>query len=54
MAHNMNVWNSIDLTNARKRVLLAKEPDLMAALNCYQPGAKNEFHTEGRQEKKAL
>ncbi len=44
MAHKMNVWESIDHTSARKRVLLAKEPDLMAALNCYQPGAQNEFH----------
>ena len=44
MAHKISVWDSVDTTRPRRRVLLAKEPDLMVALNCYQPGAQNELH----------
>ncbi|MFQ5681925.1 MAG: cupin domain-containing protein [Candidatus Binatia bacterium] len=44
MAHKTNVWNSTEFSRHRRRVLLAKEPDLMIALNCYQPGAQNELH----------
>jgi len=40
-----NVWENTDFTRARKRVLLAEEPkDLLIAINCYAPGARNEMH----------
>lgn len=40
-----NVWAHTDFTRSRKRVLLAEEPkDLLIAINCYAPGARNEMH----------
>ena len=44
MAYTKHVWDSIETSTPRKRVLLSKEQDLMIALNVYQPGAQNELH----------
>ena len=40
-----NVWEAQDYSRPRNRVLLAEEPkDLLIAINCYSPGARNEMH----------
>ena len=40
-----NIFEKAEYTRARKRIPLAKEPnDIMIALNCYAPGARNEMH----------
>ena len=40
-----NVWENVDFSKPRNRVLLAEEPkDLLIALNCYSPGGRNEMH----------
>ena len=40
-----NVWENTDFSKPRNRVLLAEEPkDILIAINCYSPGARNEMH----------
>lgn len=40
-----NIFEKAEYTRARKRIPLAEEPnDIMIAINCYAPGARNEMH----------
>ena len=48
MAQVTNLWKTIEEQRAqakpRRFMRVARTDDLMVALNCYEPGYKNEFH----------